>query len=71
MHALGLLMMALFVYLYYRPYPVLKQTVSAEDWSAAGTALNRVRHIVLINLVLGLVLIAIVYAGRYGLFRFD
>lgn len=68
MHALGLLMIVLFIYLYYRPYPVLKSTVAAEDWPAAGAALNRVRHIVLVNLVLGLALLFIVYAGRYGLF---
>lgn len=68
MHALGLLMIGLFIYLYYRPYPVLKQAVDAEDWPAAGAALNRVRHVVLVNLVLGLILLAVVYAGRYGLF---
>ena len=68
MHLLGLLMIGLFVYLYYRPYPVFKQAVQVEDWPAAGAALNRVRHVILVNLVLGLILLAIVYAGRYGLF---
>lgn len=68
MHLLGLIMMVLFIYLYYVPYAVLKRTVGAEDWPAAGDALNRVRHVVLVNLVLGLLLLAIVYAGRYGLF---
>ncbi|ASJ71271.1 CopD family protein [Granulosicoccus antarcticus] len=68
MHLLGLLMIALFVYMYYRPYALFKQTVEAEDWQAAGAALNRVRHVVLVNLVMGLILLALVYAGRYGLF---
>lgn len=68
MHALGLLMIVLFVYLYYRPYAALKKAVSSESWPEAGIALNRVRHIVLVNLVFGLVLVAVVYAGRYGLF---
>jgi len=68
MHFLGLIMMALFVYLFYLPYAALKRTVTAEDWPAAGSALNRVRHVVLVNLLLGLVLLAVVYAGRYGLF---
>ena len=68
MHLLGLIMMALFAYLYYRPYAALKRNVDNEDWPAAGSALNRVRHVVLVNLVLGLVLLATVYAGRYGLF---
>lgn len=68
MHALGLLMIGLFVYMYYRPYALFKQTVQVEDWSGAGAALNRVRHVVLVNLIMGLILLALVYAGRYGLF---
>lgn len=68
MHGIGLLMIALFIYLYYRPYAALKNAVAAESWPEAGEALNRVRHIVLVNLVLGLFLVAVVYAGRYGLF---
>lgn len=68
MHAVGLLMIGLFAYLYYRPYAVFQQAVQVEDWLAAGVALNRVRHVVLVNLLLGLSLLALVYAGRYGLF---
>jgi len=68
MHLLGLIMMALFAYLYYLPYVSLKRNVQEQDWQVAGAALGRIRHIVLVNLVLGLVLLAIVYAGRYGLF---
>ncbi len=68
MHLLGLIMIALFIYLFYGPYRVLKREVAAESWSDAGIALNRVRHIVLVNLILGVALIVIVYAGRYGLF---
>lgn len=69
MHALGLVMIAVFVYLYVLPYPLLKKAVGKEDWAAAGIALNRVRHLVLINLIIGLVLLAVVYSGRYGLFQ--
>lgn len=68
MHLLGLLMMALFVYLYYLPYRELKTKVLIENWPEAGAALNQIRQIVLINLVLGVLLLALVYAGRYGLF---
>lgn len=68
MHLLGLIMILLFVYLYYLPYQKLKTEVAREAWSEAGAALNRVRQIVLLNLILGLALLAIVYAGRYGLF---
>lgn len=68
MHALGLLMIGLFIYLYYVPYPAFKAAVTREDWAAAGAALNRVRHVVLVNLVFGLILLVAVYAGRHGLF---
>jgi len=68
MHIVGLIMIALFIYLYFRPYVALKLAIDKEDWQAAGAALNRVRLMVLVNLVLGLVLLASVYAGRYGLF---
>ena len=56
------------VYLYYRPYPLFKQAVQVEDWPAAGAALNRVRHVILVNLIIGLILLVIVFAGRYGFF---
>jgi len=68
MHLLGLVMILLFVYLYFVPYRKLKSEVISEAWADAGVALNRVRRILLLNLILGLLLLAIVYAGRYGLF---
>lgn len=68
MHLLGLVMIVLFGYLYFVPYRKLVAEVGNETWPEAGRALNRVRQIVLVNLVIGLVLISSVYAGRYGLF---
>jgi len=68
MHLLGLIMMGLFVFLYFIPYPKFTAAVLQEDWAEAGIALNRVRLVVLINLIAGLALLVLVYAGRYGLF---
>lgn len=68
MHLLGLIMIALFIFLYYSPYRTLKACVAKELWAEAGVALNRVRQIVLINLIIGLILVVAVYSGRYGLF---
>jgi len=68
MHLIGLIMIALFVYLYYVPYRRMKREVEQQAWSDAGASLNKVRQVVLANLILGLVLLASVYAGRYGLF---
>lgn len=68
MHLLGLVMMVLFAGLYFRPFRQLKAQVLSESWPEAGAALNQIRQIVLINLLLGIVLLSVVYAGRYGLF---
>ena len=65
MQLLGLLMIALFVYLYYWPYAVFKKNVLREDWPAAGAGLNRIRQIILINLCLGLLVVVCASAGRY------
>ena len=62
MHLLGWIMTALFVYLYYGVYPGFKKAVSAENWHDAGETLARLRQIILINLVLGLVLLILVAA---------
>ena len=68
MHLLGLVMIALFIYLYFVPYRQLSADVAREAWPDAGKALNRVRQVILLNLVLGIVVLTCVYAGRYGLF---
>lgn len=63
---MGFIMIALFIYLYYLPYRAFKTAVDASDWPAGGAAMNRIRHLVLINLCLGLALTAIVTSGRYS-----
>lgn len=68
MHLLGLIMISLFIYTYSIPYKKLKIAVASESWAEAGVVLNRVRIMVLLNLLIGTLLIAIVYAGRYGAF---
>lgn len=60
MHLLGLIMAAIFVYLYYIPYPVFKKEVANANWPDAARAMDRIRHIVLINLVLGMILLLLV-----------
>lgn len=67
MHLAGLFMFSLFAFLFVRPWPALKQCVQEKQWTSAGQALNAIRRIVLINLITGLVLISMVYAGRHGL----
>lgn len=61
MLGLGYLMAAIFVYLYFAPYPRLRAAVAAQDWQAGGAALNRIRILVGTNLALGLTNITLVF----------
>ena len=65
MLAIGLVMTALFVYLYYLPWRLFRQAVDSGAPTEAVPQLNRIRHIVAVNLVLGLVTVAIGAGGRY------
>ncbi len=60
----GVLMIAVFVVVYLAPYAALRRAVAAQDWAAGGAALARVRRLVGVNLVLGLLTIAAATAGR-------
>jgi len=67
MHLLGWVMTLLFVYLYYKLYPAFRDAVQHENWPDAGAAMNRIRQIVLVNLILGIVLlIAVSSLQRLG-----
>ncbi|MEW5770604.1 MAG: CopD family protein [Pseudomonadota bacterium] len=61
MAGIGYLMAAIFFYLYFVPYAALKKGVAAQDWPAAGAALNRIRMLVGTNLVLGLLNVSIIF----------
>lgn len=65
MQGLGILMMLLFGYVYFAPFRRLQSAVKAEDWPAAGLQLGRIRRIVGINLILGLIVVTIGGGGRY------
>jgi uncharacterized membrane protein len=65
MQATGLLMMALFLHLYFAPWRRLRRALDAGDDRAAAAQLDQIRKIVAINLVLGLITVAIGASGRY------
>lgn len=65
MLGLGYLMIALYAFLYFMRYKRLCQAVSEQNWPVAGTYLNKIRHIVAVNLVLGLITIAVASGGKY------
>jgi uncharacterized membrane protein len=59
MAAVGIVMMLIFLHVFFAPYARLKRAVQAEDWKSGGAALGQIRILVGVNLVLGLVNIAI------------
>jgi uncharacterized membrane protein len=65
MQALGLVMIALFLHLYFAPWRRLQRALDQGDPAAAARQLGQIRTIVLINLSLGLITTAIGAGGRY------
>jgi uncharacterized membrane protein len=68
MQGLGWVMILLYVWLFHGPWLKFKRAVTAEDWPAAGAQLTRIRHIIMINLPLGLIVVIIGGTGRYWAF---
>lgn len=64
MLTLGLVMSAIFVFVYTQPYGQLKAAVAAKDWPAGGAALGRIRQWIGVNLALGALTIATATLGR-------
>ncbi len=65
MQGLGIVMILLFLHLYFAPWRRFRQAVARQDWAEGGRQLGQIRTIVTINLVLGLVVVAIGGSGRY------
>jgi uncharacterized membrane protein len=65
MMASGIAMMLIFTHVFFAPYRRLKRGVADKAWKEAGTALNQIRRMVGINLILGYITIAIATLGRY------
>lgn len=65
MMALGIVMAAIYVYLYFVPWQRFRDAVLASDWPRAAATLGQIRLIVGVNLILGLVTGVIGAGGRY------
>jgi uncharacterized membrane protein len=65
MMALGIVMMAIYTYLYFVPWRRFRRAVSTADWPAAGQHISQIRPLVGLNLVLGLATVVIGASGRY------
>jgi len=47
------------------PYRRMRQAIAVEDWPEAGRRLSQIRLFIAINLVLGLLTVAIGAGGRF------
>jgi uncharacterized membrane protein len=65
MQAIGILMILLFLHLYFAPWRRFRTAVARQEWAEGGRQLGQIRTIVTINLVLGLIVVAIGSSGRY------
>lgn len=65
MMGLGIVMMLLFFHVYFAPWRRFRAAVARGDWAEGGRQLNQIRLLVTVNLVLGLITVAIGGSGRY------
>ncbi len=60
----GAVMIVIFLAVFFLPYRALRRAVDAQDWKSGAAALATIRQLVGLNLLLGLLTIAIATAGR-------
>ncbi len=63
MFGIAAVMTVIFAYIYFVPYKSLVVGVGVRNWKQAGTAMNRIRILVAINLALGLLTVAVAVTG--------
>ena len=65
MHALAWVMIALYAFLFFKPYRGLQAAVAAKDWPTGAGHMNAIRRIVTTNLILGMAVIIAGVSGRF------
>ncbi|MGB1010315.1 MAG: CopD family protein [Thiolinea sp.] len=65
MHGLGLVMMLIFLHVFFAPYRRLKRAVDDTRWPGGAKALNQIRILIGINLLLGLITVVVATGGKY------
>lgn len=68
MMGLGILMMLLYAHVFFVSYRRLRHSVEANAEPEAWHAMNQIRMIILINLVLGLIVIFVAASGAFALY---
>jgi uncharacterized membrane protein len=65
MMAVGVLMAAIFTYIYFVPWQGLRRGVAAADWPGAEQSIKKIRQLVGLNLLLGLATVVLAGAGAF------
>ncbi len=60
---LGLVMTVIYVYVFFACYVPLSLNVAKERWQDAGAMLGRIRKLVAVNLILGLITVSVAVIG--------
>ena len=64
MFALGVVMAAVFGYIYFSLFPKLQAHCKAQAWPSAAEVLNRIRQLVALNLILGFLVVLAAVSAR-------
>jgi uncharacterized membrane protein len=64
MLAIGVSMMVIFGHVYFGPFAKLSTCAAARNWSEGSIALGKIRFLVGLNLLLGLLVIAVATVGK-------
>ncbi len=65
MTLLGLIMIAVFCFVFFVHLRRLRDAVLTEQWPIGGARLDRIRKLIGFNLILGLLVVAVAGGGRY------
>ncbi len=65
MHGIGLIMTAIYSYIYFILFQQFKTAVNAKMFPDGGAIINKIRNLVTTNLVLGLIAIIVASGGKY------
>ena len=65
MQGIGIVMMLIFLHLFFAPWRRFRRAVARADWTESARQLGQVRRFVTVNLLLGLIVVAIGGSGHH------
>lgn len=66
MHLTALVMSAVFAFIFFVPWRAMRDALDRGDRETAAAAVDRIRHLVQLNLALGVLTVAVASYGRFG-----